>query len=129
MRRASTWIAFLSICTLAMSPNLALAADGVPAISDAKPAGTQDLPEDGKRLFYETSESTADLVESYATKLKEGGWTLTRKGASGGKTGGGGEIIANRDGEHLVLKAGGPDGKTFVTLCTWPQRPMNDYCS
>ncbi len=128
MRKTSIWTMILVSCALLASPSGVRADDALPSLPNAKALESKELPDGGRRQSFQTSESPASLVQSYASALTNAGWTITRQGASGGKKGSGGEIVANHDGRHLVLQAGGPDGKTFLSLCVWPEPPANDYC-
>ncbi len=128
MRPTLIWIVCLSVASLVGEPTRAIADDSLPKLPKAELLETTELADGGTRQAYRTSTSAADLVDHYANGLRHDGWTITRQGADGGTTGGGGEVVADRDGHHVVLQAGGPDATTFVRICSWPKPPANDYC-
>lgn len=128
MRLTFIWIVSSSAACLLGGPIRACADDSLPKLPTAELLETTELADGGTRQSFRTSTSPADLVDHYASDLRHDGWTITRQGADGGTTGGGGEVVADRDGRHVVLQAGGPDATTFVRICSWPRRPSNDYC-
>lgn len=128
MRPTFIWIVSLSASCLLGASTAAIADDSLPKLPNAELLETTELADGGTRQAFRTSTPVADLVDHYASDLRHDGWTITRQGADGGTTGGGGEVVADREGRHVVLQAGGPDTTTFVRICSWPKRPPNDYC-
>lgn len=122
------WIFAAATCVAALFATEALAGESVPAPDGATLLETKSLPEGGEKRAFKTDQSPAEIIAGYAKILGSEGWTITSQGTGAGPKGGGGQLVADHEGQHVVLKAGGPDGATFIGLCVWPKRPANDYC-
>ncbi|MDH6247131.1 hypothetical protein [Mycobacterium sp. OTB74] len=101
------------------------------------PAGTTQsfgpdaIPDNGIHMYFQVHGSPADVVTAYKAALEGKGWTVTTIVTStGGPGGGGGATYTGTHGDNYgVFDGGGYRDTTYLTVCTWPNKPAQPNCS
>jgi hypothetical protein len=101
---------------------------GIPAPANSTKLGDGAAQSGGQQASYSTPDAPMAVVGAYEKALTEAGWTVTGSGGSGGGYGGGAGLQATSGDKYLTVTAGGPAGRTFVHVCAWPTKPIDDHC-
>lgn len=93
--------------------------------------GPDSIADNGIHLRFTVDGSPADVMSAYKTALQAKGWTVTTiVSSSGGPNGGGGATYTGTHGDNYgVFDGGGWSNSTYISVCTWPTKPVEPNCS